>query len=241
MTRRVVIFQHMADDSANRFAGLFARDGFIAQTVHLYDGEPIPDLDAYDLMLVLGGAMHVWQEDEFPWLTTEKEVIEDWVVHRVRPYIGICLGHQLLADALGGRVAQSGTSEIGLHHVEVRQGHGFMNGLSGQYPVLHWHHCEVTQMPEGAEMLATADAVSCQAMAVGDHALGVQFHFEWTLDAIRNWPDSWKSDFDKVQGERAYDRFLFEAAAHMPSITAMTERLYRNFSAISGLKAGTDA
>ena len=79
MTGRVLIFQHLDDDSAGRFGQFLAADGFRADTVMLHRGEAIPPLRGYDLMLVLGGSMDVWEEARYPWLVAEKKAIAEWV------------------------------------------------------------------------------------------------------------------------------------------------------------------
>ena len=82
-------------------------------------GEPIPDLAAFDALWVMGGPMDVWQEAEHPWLKAEKAVIREAVIDRAMPYLGICLGHQLLADALGGVVRPMPEPEIGPFEIEL--------------------------------------------------------------------------------------------------------------------------
>ena len=73
--------------------------------MRLFEGQAIPSLAPYDFLFVLGGSQDTWQEDEHPWLKDEKEAIREWVMDRAKPYFGVCLGHQLLAAALGGEVA----------------------------------------------------------------------------------------------------------------------------------------
>jgi GMP synthase-like glutamine amidotransferase len=240
VSRKVVVFKHMEGDTPGQLSGLFAAEGFGVETVELYRGEPIPALDRYDLMLVLGGAMHAWEEADHPWLTAEKQAIREWVGDRAKPYFGICLGHQLLADALGGEVGLAASPEIGVHEIAVdpaAAGHPFCAGLAGRHMAMQWHLTEVTRLPDGARALAASAGVEVQAMAVDRHALGVQFHCEWTLETIRNWAavDGWVAALERHLGAGGHDRLLASAAPHMAAIAALTERLYDNFARASGL------
>ena len=190
MSRKALVFQHMHDDDLCYFDDLLRGDGYAIDTAHLYRDEAIPSLADYDLLMVLGGPMDVWQTDEHPWLIPETEAVAEWVGERAKPYIGICLGHQLLALALGGEVSNAEKAEVGLHYVDIpeTETHPFLAGLGGRQPVMQWHHAEVSKVPSQAEVLASSPLTKVQSLAVDNHALGVQFHFEWTLERIRNWP-----------------------------------------------------
>src|SRR6186713_2130471 len=97
---RLLVLQHLASGHPGIFRSFFARDGIAWDTIRLDRGEPIPMLEAYDALWVMGGEMNVWDVDEHPWLIEEKRAIRRWVRELQRPFLGICLGHQLLADAL---------------------------------------------------------------------------------------------------------------------------------------------
>ena len=238
MAKRALIFQHMEEDGPGRFGDLLAGDGFACETFHVDRNGAIPSLANYDLLLVLGGAMDTWQTKEHPWLIGEKQAIAEWVGERAKPYIGICLGHQLVADALGGEVGMADPSEIGLHTVSFKEEHNhpFLERLSGTSHVLQWHHAQVLRPPEDAVVLASSVATEIQALAIGNHALSVQFHFEWTLDWMRNWPQSWHDALRRERADTSHAQLIADATPHMPEFAAMAEAMYDNFMAVNGLK-----
>ena len=116
---KFLIFQHARVEHPGIFREFFAADGIEWHAVELDEGEPIPSLDGFDALMAFGGPMDVWQENAHPWLVAEKAAIRSWVCERRKPYLGICLGHQLLADALGGTVRKMDVPEIGVCEVTL--------------------------------------------------------------------------------------------------------------------------
>jgi GMP synthase-like glutamine amidotransferase len=233
MNRRALFLQHFPDDTPGRIGALLKAMDIRGDTIALYRGESIPPLKGYDLMLVLGASQQVWQEQEFPWLRDEKQAIREWVEDRAKPYFGICFGHQLLAAALGGTVGLASTTEIGLRTIEIDDGdrHPFLAGLGGRRQVMQWHSAEVKTLPATATVLASSATTPVEAMAVDSHALGVQFHCEWTLDRIRHWNalPAWTKALEQALGPGGHSRFLADCAPAMGEIEAMTDRLFDNF------------
>jgi GMP synthase (glutamine-hydrolysing) len=146
---------------------------------HLYDGESLPDLDTFDWLIIMGGPMGVHDTDEYPWLTAEKELIRV-AVDADKVVVGICLGAQLVAEALGGRVYEADTSEIGWFPVEATAEaveSPLFADLGETYEVFHWHG-DTFDLPEGATRMAQTDACANQAFVYGDRVVGLQFHLE---------------------------------------------------------------
>jgi len=238
--KKALILQHMDHDTPGRFLDYFVEDGIEPHSVRLWEGQSIPSLKGYDLMFVLGGAMDVWELDENPWLQGEKQAIHEWVADRAKPYIGLCLGHQLLAASLGGGVGLAKQGEVGVHEVTMTgaaQDHQLFAGLSGTYKVMQWHHAEVKVPPKDAIVLASSTRAAVQAIAIDDHALGLQFHAEFSPQTVASWESlpNFMAALDRELGPNAYAKVRAEAFPLMPQMGAMTRRIYDNLKRASGL------
>jgi GMP synthase-like glutamine amidotransferase len=187
---RVVIFEHAANCHAGTLAGHLAADGLVPTVVQLDRGDAIPDLSRFDILMAMGGPMDVWQEDEFPWLKDEKAAIRDWVAEFDKPFLGVCLGHQLLADALGGAVGPAAVGEINLLDISLSEEgrkHPLYAGFGETKRGVQWHGAEVKAMPDGAVLLASTGDCPIAAFAYGSSAFGLQYHVEATDLSIVDW------------------------------------------------------
>ena len=231
----------MDHDHPGRFLDWFAEDDILPVFVRLFEGEPIPTLGPYDVLFVLGGAQDTWQEDQFPYLADEKSAIRDWVLNKAKPYLGVCLGHQLLATALGGDVGPAATPEVGVFDVSLTdsgKAHAFMRQLPPSQPALQWHHAEVKSVPAGAEVLARSPLAAVQALAVGNHALSTQFHCEFSPQTVAGWSSqpSYVATLERLKGAGAYEALREQAWPLMPQMMRNTRLMYENFRKASGLK-----
>lgn len=186
---RILVLQHERVGHPGRFRSLLGAAGHEWQTVVLDEGETLPPLDRFDALWVMGGPMDVWQEDAHPWLTAEKALIREAVSARGMPYLGICLGHQLLADALDGNVGAAAQPEIGLHSVSLSaEGRNApVAALGLRFEAFQWHSAEVLTPPPGARVLARSPACAVQALQWGSCALSVQFHPEIDIGTLHDW------------------------------------------------------
>ena len=234
---RVLVFQHIAIEHPGVFRDFLREDGIGWTAVELDAGEPIPDLDAYDALWVMGGPMDVWEDDAHPWLEPERAAIREAVVERRMPFFGFCLGHQLLAQALGGEVGPAATPEIGIMEVELTEAgraSPIFNGLPAVHSCLQWHGAEVLRTPPAAQTLAASPACAVQALGYAGHAFSIQYHIEITGDTVPQWGEvpAYEQALEHAMGEGALAAFEADAAAHMAGFNRNARHIYDNFMRI---------
>jgi GMP synthase-like glutamine amidotransferase len=221
----VLVFQHLRTEDTGALGDLFAAAGLKLTAVELDEGEQIPELDDYDVLLAMGGVMDVWQTEEHPWLVTEKAAIRHWVRDLNRPFLGVCLGHQLLADAFGGTVGPMKTPEVGVHRFQLTEDGETDPLLAGIGMGLEWHGAEVKAPPPGGRVLATNEYCAVQALRVGDRAYGLQFHCEVQETTGK----AWSRPLARALGQEVADRLEAEAATHLSTLQANTRDLVDKF------------
>lgn len=231
---RILVFQHVAVEHPAIFRDFLAEDGVAWDAVELDAGQPIPALDGYDQLWAMGGPMDVWEEDQHPWLIAEKRAIREAVIERGMPYLGVCLGHQLLAAALGGKVGKASQAEVGVLDVEltaVGRTDPLFAGVADRFKALQWHGAEVQTLPAGASVLARSPLCAVQAMRVGPKAFGIQFHCEILASTVGDWAviPAYACALDATLGQGSMPRLDAAAAAEMPNFNRNARKLYENF------------
>jgi GMP synthase-like glutamine amidotransferase len=234
---RFLVFQHGSSDHPGIFRDLFAADRIGWDAVDLSLGQPIPDLSAYDALWVMGGIMNVWQEEEYPWLKSEKAAIRSAVIERSLPYFGVCLGHQLLADALGGEVGLAQRAEIGLlevEHTAIGQQSPFLASLPTPIKCLQWHEAEVKTPPPDAKVLAWSPHCSVQALAIADKAFGIQYHAEVLPTTLAEWFETpgVEAMLEEHLGQQAMSKLNQDVQTHLQTLNSNAKKLYENWKAV---------
>ena len=235
MIRRALAFQHMDDEPPGLFGRFLGEQGAEIDVVMLHRGQAIPSLAPYDFLLVMGGAMDVWETAAHPWLTDEIAAVREWTFHRNRPFLGVCLGLQLLAKALGGEVGLARAPEVGFGKVELNAlglAHPLTRGLSPSLKVMQWHHAEVTRIPSGAEVLASSAVSPVQIMSIGRDILATQFHGELTPALIDRWAHlpQYIAWLEAAMGPNAYERVKAQSKPQMPKIERMSRTMFENLT-----------
>ena len=237
MSKNIIILQHIPIETPGYILDLMKIDKFNITTIELDQGEKIPDnLSSYDAMFCMGGPMDTWMEETYPWLIDEKNKIKEYVINLKKPYLGFCLGCQLLGEVLGGQVVKSNPPEIGILDINMTKNKNF-DLLFSEYPekikALQWHSYEVIELEKNndVKILASSPTTKYQIFKYMDHAYGIQFHIEIKEDTVSQWscvPEYEKALEDSL-GKGALKIFDQNAKINMKSMNTSAEILYKNF------------
>ena len=240
MSKNILILQHIPIETPGYLLDLMKLDKFNLTVVELDQGEKIPNnLSSFDAMLCMGGPMDTWMEKEFPWLIEEKNKIKEYVINLKKPYLGFCLGCQLLGEVLGGKVIKSNPPEIGILDINMSKERALDN-LFYEYPekikALQWHSYEVVDLEKNKDItvLASSHSTKYQIFKYMDHAYGIQFHIEIKNDTVNQWScvPEYEKALEESLGKGALNKFDQNAKKYMKSMNASAEILYKNFKKI---------
>ena len=189
---RIHCLQHASYEKPGTIMEWSEINGHSISYSHMYQGEnDFPDMGLFDVLLIMGGAMNVDEEERLPWLRAEKEFILQ-AIKAGKKCIGICLGAQLIATALSERVYQNEEKEIGIYPVNFTDAalkHELFRHLKNPYPVLHWHG-DTFDLPDAAVLIASSEVCRNQAYMVGNRILAFQFHFEMHAQLLEEFIDN---------------------------------------------------
>ncbi len=177
--------QHVTFEGLGSILPWAKKKGHSVSCTRLFADESLPDLEAIDALVVMGGPMGVHDQDRYPWLRDEKRFLGAAIESEI-PILGICLGAQILADVLGARVYPGTHKEIGwfpIERIDQMKPNKFSAVFPDQTTVFHWHG-DTFELPSGATHLARSVACENQAFSIDDRILALQFHLEMTAEAV---------------------------------------------------------
>ncbi len=238
--KNILVLQHIAVEDPGYIKDLMEADGWQLTQIELDEGETIPEnLNDFDAMLCMGGPMDTWMEDEHPWLVDEKKRIREWVVELQKPFLGFCLGCQLLGEVLGGKVQASEPAEIGVLDIDMTAA-ARDDALFADYPktikAVQWHSYEVRDLENNPEVtvLGSSDDTRYQIFKYREHAYAMQFHIEVRADTVMQWGciPEYRAALENSLGADALASFDQDARAAMPEMNRLAKLLYENFKQI---------
>jgi GMP synthase-like glutamine amidotransferase len=201
------IFQHVSYEGIGNIEPWLLSHGYDITSTHFYKQAQLPDYKKVDFLIVMGGPMSVNDEDKFPWLVKEKQFIKD-CIGAGKPVLGICLGSQLIANALGAMVYRNREREIGWFSVQGTEPPDVATfRFPATFDVFHWHG-DTFDLPPGAVRIATNDATENQAYQIGNKVMGIQFHPEVTPASLQEMVSHGRHELVKARHVQTEDEIL---------------------------------
>ena len=237
---KIISLQHIAIEDPGTFKDFLLADGHELTTIQLDEGENIPsNLDEFDAMLCMGGPMDTFMEDEFNWLVGEKKAIGEYVLNLKKPFLGFCLGCQLLGEVLGGKVVQSNPPEIGVLDIDVSDQaitDPIFNFLPNKIKALQWHSYEVQGLESNPNIniIGSSPTTKYQIFGYNNHAYGIQFHLEIRKSTVDDWATvpEYKNALEQSLGQEALPDMKKEVNEEIDNMMAQCNQLYQNFISI---------
>ena len=234
---KIIVLQHIKIEDPGYIKDLMITDGAKLTTIELDEGEKIPkDLSTFDAMFCMGGPMDTWMEKDYPWLVDEKKKIKEFVVDLKKPYLGFCLGCQLLGEVIGGKVAKTNNPEIGMLNInfsENKKDDPLFSKFPEKITSLQWHSYEVQGLEnnKNVTLLASSPETKYQIFKYQSHAYGIQFHIEVKDTTVSEWGcvPEYKNALEEQLGQGALEKFDKEAKANMQNMNNYSKILYSKF------------
>lgn len=225
----ILFIKHIPIEGPDTLGEFLVRRGIVCREIDLSRGDQLPpSLDGIEAVVSLGGPMNVYEEGKHPFLKAEHVFIQN-VLKAEIPFLGICLGSQLLAKACQAVVTKSPKKEVGFDGIQLtKEGmkDPLFKGLAGEFDVYQWHE-DMWMVPTGAVLLATAKGCPHQAFKVGPCAYGFQFHIEITEQTVREWCDEYFSSTD-AEAMKKKQQMLNDYSQKKLAYSAVADRIYGN-------------
>ncbi len=239
---RIHSLQHVPFEDIGSMTSDFCARGYSLSTTHWYRGDAAPAVSDFEALVVMGGPMGIYDEAIYPWLVDEKHLIKS-AISAGKLVLGICLGAQLIADALGAKVTRNAYKEIGwlpLGIPPAAANHPIAQILARYPEVFHWHG-DTFALPPGATHLASSEGCVNQAYAYKDHVFGFQFHLETTPASARALIEHCAEDIDGSRYTQTAATILASDDKFAQINRAMSEVIALLFSSGSNRTLGGNA
>ncbi len=218
---RAHFFQHVPFEGLGSIGSWLESRGASVTDTRFFEEFALPPVNDVDLLIVMGGPMSVNDESVYPWLSDEKRFIKEAIL-RGKSVLGVCLGAQLIANAMGARVYPNAEKEIGW--LPIHRVHNPRAGDAFQFPkdsvVFHWHG-ETFDLPPGAIRLARSEACENQAFQLGRNAIGLQFHLETTPQSARDLVGECRHELVPAKFVQSEETILSAPAERYTAINAL--------------------
>ena len=234
---KIYVLQHHPVENLGTIADALEGAALAWQYVRVNEGQSVPrDMKGAGGLIVMGGPMGVYQTDRYPWLRDEMALIND-SIKRNLPVLGICLGAQILAAALGAKVERNANGkEIGWHPIKLEDAakdDRLCRDLPDTLTPFHWHG-DIFELPAGAVSLAKSEKTPCQMFRYGDKAYGIQFHFEVTRDAVAAMAEAFAKEVDREKIDAG--AMITRAAELTPALEKIADTVFSRWaSPIQGI------
>lgn len=234
----ILVIKHIDCEGLGLWEEFCREDGLDIEVVALHRGDSLPPPDWFQAVISLGGPMNVYEEGAYPFLK-----LEDWFIRQTLaegvPFLGICLGGQLLAKAVGGLVTRNRVKEIGWHPItldEMGRRDPLFANLPERFTVFHWHG-ETFSIPAGAVRLASSSACRNQAFRFGRIAYAFQFHLEVTPSMVEEWVDEYGAELAELGETVNPEKLLEETPAQWETLRPLSRQVFENFRRLLCLRA----
>ena len=237
---KILILQHIECETPGYIKDLMVDDGFDLTTIELDEGEKIPkNLKQFDGIFSMGGPMDTWMLEKHPWIVEEKERIKEYVVELEKPFLGFCLGCQLLGEVIGGQVKKSSPPEIGILDIYMNQYKNedqLFSSFPNKIKALQWHSYEVTGLEnnKNVTLIGSSPTTKYQIFRYKNNAYGIQFHIEIKSNTVAEWGcvPEYVNALEESLGQGALEKFKKTASDNMHDMNQHAKILYKNFCKI---------
>lgn len=228
---RFLIIKHIDIEGPGLIEEFLKEEKIQYEILCLEDRLNFPPVDKFTHIIILGGPMNVYEEDKYPFLKREDIFIKE-SIQKGKSILGICLGAQLIAKALGAKVFKAPVKEIGWYKVSLTDDgieDPLFSGFPSEFTVFQWHE-DTFEIPYGAKRMVSSSPVTNQAFRYGKRVYGLQFHLEVTEQMIHEWLKTYEEEFSEDEAlPFTQKQILDDTKNYITNFKSMGMKFLRNF------------